>query len=139
MIKNKKEKTNLEYDALFFCKIFNLLMSTIDNNTTTNNTNTFFCDCCNDTLSNSLATESTIENDEQICQDCLDANYRYSERREYYVHNENWEHRDHDWEDDEVPEDSDSNVLSYTARVSTRRRKKDYEKLTNDLLFLGIS
>jgi len=30
MIKNKKEKTNLMYDALFFCKIFYLLMSTVD-------------------------------------------------------------------------------------------------------------
>jgi len=29
MIKNKKEKTNLKYDALSFCQIFNLLMSSV--------------------------------------------------------------------------------------------------------------
>ena len=89
-----------------------------ENNTTTNNTNTFFCDCCCETLTLSLATESTIENDDHICQDCLDANYRYSERREYYVHNDNWNSSDHDW-DNEEEEDSDSNVQNYSARVST--------------------
>jgi len=114
-----------------------------ENNTTTNNTNfanTFNCDCCDEILSNSLATESSIENDYTVCQDCLDANYRYSERREYYVHNESWDRSEHDWdnEDEEDQEDIDSNVQNYSARVSTRRRKKDYEKISNDLLFLGI-
>ena len=107
-------------------------------NNTTINPNTFFCECCCETLTLSLATESEIENDARVCQDCLDANYRYSERREYYVHNDNWNSSEHDYDDDDEEQDSDTNVLNYTARVSTRRRKKDYEKITNDLLFLGI-
>ena len=75
-----------------------------ENNTTTNNTNfanTFNCDCCDEILSNSLATESSIENDYTVCQDCLDANYRYSERREYYVHNESWDRSEHDWDNED--------------------------------------
>jgi hypothetical protein len=107
-------------------------------NTTTNNTNTFLCDCCDETLAQNIISNEPFDNDERVCVDCLDSNYRYSERREYYVHNDNWDSSEHDYDDDDEEQDIDSNVLNYTARVSTRRRKKDYEKITNDLLFLGI-
>ena len=107
-------------------------------NTTTINTNTFFCDCCCETLTTSLISRESFENDDSVCQDCLDANYRYSERRDYYVHNDNWNTEDHDYEEEEEQEDNDSNVQNYTARVSTKRRKKDYEISNDHILFCGI-
>ena len=113
--------------------------SFIDENDTTTTQTFFNCFCCSERLPISFQSNSATEEEEAICQECIDSDYRWSERRDYYVHNDNWNSEDHDYPDEEEHEDEDSNVLNYTARANTKPRFKSFEKYNEkNTLIMGV-
>ena len=119
-----------------------------ENNTTTNNTNEIFvCENCNETCSLSARAGNDIENYEDVCEDCLSSDFRYSDRRDCYVLRDDWDDEIHEYEpednfdDEERPEQSE-HIFAYCSGSfrNTTPLFKPYESesFNNKTLILGV-
>ena len=131
-----------------------------ENNTTNENkaTNVFSnyidCDFCGRNLPNgdfraNRHTRYEHVNFHNICSNCHENEFRYSERAEGYVANEDWDASEHEWseeeennyeEDENYDEDEqrDEHVSYYTRRVNSKIFRMPYEKKHSNELTLGI-
>ena len=115
---------------------------------TTNTRDTFSCDICTNgnfaridmSTENSFDSYSGID----VCRDCRENEFRYSDRTESYIHNDDWfddDHEDYPEEDreDDRPESSEyiDSYMSGSFR-STRALRKPFEKFDHRTLILGI-
>ena len=120
-----------------------------NNNNTTTDTNNFTCDCCSDTCHEDLLSSNECEDYSHVCTDCLNEHFRYSDRRDVYVHNDNWDRDIHDYEDEDNNEDYDEDrppeseyISGYSSGSfrSTTPLFKPYESesFNNKTLILGV-
>ena len=82
-----------------------------NNNTTTTEQATLRCNVCSTSLEDDFdnyISENSFENYDTICNACQNEHFRYSERRECYVHNDDWDRDIHDFEEDDYEEDYDN-------------------------------
>ena len=115
------------------------------NETETSRTYTCYnCDTSNLTV-RMMCENDAFENNSgiEICAHCRDDSneFRYSDRRECFVHVDDWDSDEHDWEEESYDEDDqrDENVDNYTARVDRHNIfKLPYEKLKRDTLTIGV-
>jgi hypothetical protein len=118
-----------------------------ENNTTTNTDQTFDCENCNETCSLSSRASNDIENYEDVCEDCISSDFRYSDRRDCYVLRSDWDDEIHEYEpednydDDESPESSE-HIFAYCSGSfrNTTPLFKPYESesFNNKTLTLGV-
>jgi len=116
-----------------------------ENTNTTNTSETFSCEICNngnfarDDMSSENAFDSYSGGD--VCVNCRDNDFRYSDRTESYIHNDDWCSDDHDDynDDDDRPEPSEyiNSYMSGSFR-NTRPLFKPYENFDHRTLVLGI-
>ena len=120
-----------------------------NNNNTTNTNNRFTCDSCSDLCDEELLSSNECEDYSAICTDCLNEHFRYSDRRDVYVHNDNWDSEYHDYEQEDNEEDYDDDrppeseyIYGYSSGSfrSTTPLFKPYESesFNNKTLTLGV-
>jgi len=100
------------------------------------------CEFCNEGCTQSEISSSEFASYNPVCEECKREHFRYSERIECYVANEDWSDYEHEYQDDDdynEDDERDEYVLNYTRRVNTSVRKMPYEKnLVKDFLSIGI-
>ena len=105
--------------------------------------NVTICEWCNQSTPNSLISENEFWNLSNVCITCNDNDFRYSERCDVWVANEDWNDEEHNYQDEDYDEDYDDEerdeyVLNYSRRVSSKIYRMKYEKPSCDELTLGI-
>jgi hypothetical protein len=116
-------------------------------NTNTNTTSTtIVCDGCTNDVPTSDIADAVHENYGYVCRDCHSDHFRYSDRREIYVHNDDWDYEVHEYEeeeehndDDDQPENSEY-IYAYSSGSFKREIPlcKPYENFTKETLTLGV-
>jgi hypothetical protein len=97
------------------------------------------CDCCNADCSSDNLSDREYENYNEVCNDCHRDNFRYSERTELYIHTDDWNSEEHEYNDyDEDDENRDEYVSYYSKRVNSNVFRMPYEKPYENILTLGI-
>ena len=119
-----------------------------ENTTQTQDESTLYtCDCCsNDNFRLSQMSDNHTFEDfsgMNVCADCRENEFRYSDRTESYIHNDDWCNDDHDdfedFSEDDRPESSDYIDSYYSGSYRNHNALvKPYENFTNDTLILGI-
>jgi len=117
-------------------------------NTNTNTTTTsILCECCSRDFTSDEIQNAEHEDYETVCCSCHTRNFRYSDRIDTYVHNDNWDSSIHDYEEEDNYEDDDddrpeSSEWIYGYSSGSFRREpplfKPYENYTPNQLVLGI-
>jgi len=122
-------------------------------NTNTTNTNpTHYCDVCNEELGDSETENPQHENFDVVCCECHSRHFRYSDRREVWVHNDHWDQEIHEYDDDNDDEYDDDNdhdedrpaeseyIYAYSSGSFRRETPffKPYETFTDKTLTLGV-
>jgi len=117
------------------------------NETNTTNTNeTYSCEICHqgNFARGDMSTENTFEDFSgiNVCVNCRDNTFRYSDRTESFIHQDDWcddDHEDYSCEEEDRPEHSDYIDSYYSGSYRNHNALvKPYENFTNNTLILGI-
>ena len=123
-------------------------------NTNTNTTNTnpvISCDVCNQDVLTSDIEDSVHDSYTYVCYDCHNTHFRYSDRCEVHIHNDEWDCDAHEYEEDNYDDEYDNNededrpnesdyIYAYSSGSFRRETPlfKPYENFNNTSLILGV-
>jgi|TARA_Y100000296_G_scaffold58805_2_gene67791 hypothetical protein len=117
------------------------------NETNTTNTNeTYSCGICHQEnfARGDMSIENTFEDFSgiSVCVNCRDNTFRYSDRTESFIHQDDWcddDHEDYSCEEEDRPEHSDYIDSYYSGSYRNHNALvKPYENFTKNTLILGI-
>ena len=106
--------------------------------------NTTRCEWCTQDVPNATISDNDFWNLSNVCITCNDNDFRYSERCDVWVANDDWNNEEHDYQDEDYDEDYDEDeerdeyVLNYSRRVNSKVFRMKYEKPNLHELTIGV-